>query len=68
VSALLGRRLAQAIPLVLIVSLVVFLLLHAAPGGPLAIYLENPSVRPEDIERLKRAMGLDRPVGEQYVR
>lgn len=67
-SALLGRRLAQAIPLLLIVSLLVFLLLHAAPGGPLAIYLENPSVRPEDIERLKRAMGLDRPVGEQYLR
>jgi peptide/nickel transport system permease protein len=68
VSALFGRRLAQAIPLLLIVSLLVFLLLHAAPGGPLAIYLENPSVRPEDIERLRRAMGLDRPVGEQYLR
>lgn len=61
------RRLFQAIPLVLAVSLLVFLLLHAAPGGPLAIYLENPSVRPEDIERLRRAMGLDRPVMVQYV-
>jgi peptide/nickel transport system permease protein len=43
-------------------------LLHAAPGGPLAIYLENPGVRPEDIERLRRALGLDQPLGTQYVR
>lgn len=62
------RRGAQSIPLVLIVSLLVFALLHAAPGGPLAIYLENPGVRPEDIERLRRALGLDQPLHIQYVR
>jgi peptide/nickel transport system permease protein len=62
------RRAAQAIPLLLIVSLLVFALLHAAPGGPLAIYLENPGVRPEDIERLRRALGLDQPLWTQYVR
>jgi peptide/nickel transport system permease protein len=60
------RRLAQTIPLLLIVSIVVFSLLHAAPGGPLAIYLENPNVRPEDIARLERALGLDRPLLVQY--
>ncbi len=43
-----------------------FLLIHAAPGGPLAIYLANPNVRPEDIERLRRALGLDRPLWQQY--
>ncbi len=62
------RRAAQAIPLLLIVSVLVFALLHAAPGGPLAIYLENPGVRPEDIERLRRALGLDQPLATQYVR
>jgi peptide/nickel transport system permease protein len=62
------RRAAQAIPLLLIVSLLVFALLHAAPGGPLAIYLENPGVRPEDIERLRRALGLDQPLWKQYIR
>jgi peptide/nickel transport system permease protein len=41
-------------------------LLHAAPGGPLAVYLANPNVRPEDIERLRRALGLDRPLWQQY--
>jgi peptide/nickel transport system permease protein len=62
------RRTLQAIPLLVIVSLLVFALLHAAPGGPLAIYLENPGVRPEDIERLRKALGLDQPVSTQYVR
>jgi peptide/nickel transport system permease protein len=61
-----ARRCLHAIPLLFIVSVIVFLLMHAAPGGPLAIYLTNPNVRPEDIERLRRALGLDRPLGQQY--
>ena len=61
-----ARRVLQAIPLLLVISLLVFLLIHAAPGGPLAIYLSNPNVRPEDIERLRRALGLDRPLWQQY--
>ena len=62
------RRAAQSVPLLLIVSILVFALLHAAPGGPLTIYLENPGVRPEDIERLRKALGLDQPLATQYVR
>jgi peptide/nickel transport system permease protein len=62
----LARRTLQAIPLLFVISLLVFLLIHSAPGGPLAIYLTNPNVRPEDIERLKRALGLDRPLWVQY--
>ncbi|HVT41072.1 MAG TPA: ABC transporter permease [Gemmatimonadaceae bacterium] len=61
------RRVAQSIPLLLMISLLVFALIHAAPGGPLAMYLDNPNVRPQDIERLRRAMGLDRPLGVQYI-
>jgi peptide/nickel transport system permease protein len=61
------RRLAQAIPLLFIVSVLVFALIHAAPGGPLSLYLDNPNVRPEDIERLRRAMGLHQPLGVQYL-
>jgi peptide/nickel transport system permease protein len=60
------RRFAQAVPLLLIVSVIVFALIHAAPGGPLSLYLDNPNVRPEDIARLRRSMGLDRPLGVQY--
>jgi peptide/nickel transport system permease protein len=62
----LARRLAHAVPLLFIVSALVFLLIHTAPGGPLAIYLSNPNVRPEDIDRLRHALGLDRPLWNQY--
>jgi peptide/nickel transport system permease protein len=67
VLSFLARRAAQAVPLLLVISLLVFALIHAAPGGPLSLYLDNPNVRPEDIARLRRAMGLDRPLAEQYV-
>ncbi len=60
------RRALQSLPLLLLVSLLVFLLIHAAPGGPLAVYLSNPNVRPQDIERLRHALGLDRPLWQQY--
>jgi peptide/nickel transport system permease protein len=63
----LTRRVVQAVPLLLLISLLVFLLIHAAPGGPLAIYLSNPNVRPQDIERLRRALGLDEPLWRQYL-
>ena len=55
------------LPLLLAISAAVFALLHLVPGGPLAVYLSNPDVRPEDLERLKRALGLDQPVWRQYL-
>ena len=45
-------RLLRGVPLLLGLSVVVFSLIHAAPGGPLTVYLSNPNVRPEDIARL----------------
>ena len=60
-------RLLQSVVLLLIVSALVFVLIHAVPGGPLTMYLENPNVRPEDIERLRASLGLDRPLLEQYM-
>ena len=62
----LAKRALQSLPLLIVISLLVFALVHAAPGGPLAIYLSNPNVRPEDIERLRHALGLDRPLWQQY--
>ena len=62
-----ARRAAQSVPLLLLISLLVFALIHAAPGGPLSLYLDNPNVRPEDIERLRHALGLDRSLPAQYI-
>ena len=62
-----ARRVAASIPLLLIISVGVFGLIHVIPGGPLAVYLSSPGVRPEDLERLSRALGLDQPLWRQYL-
>jgi peptide/nickel transport system permease protein len=62
------RRIVAAVPLLLLISVAVFGLLHLVPGGPLAVYLANSDVRPEDLERLRRSLGLDDPLWRQYVK
>lgn len=62
------RRLMQAVPLLVGVSLIGFGLMHLAPGGPLAIYTLNPTIQVQDIERIKIILGLDQPVHVQYVK
>ncbi|MDQ2816762.1 MAG: ABC transporter permease [Candidatus Eremiobacteraeota bacterium] len=60
------RRTIQAIPLLLFISVVLFLILHQMPGGPLAPYMANPHITEADIARLKHNFGLDRPLYVQY--
>ena len=67
IVSLAARRTAEAVPLLLIVSGIAFGLLQLVPGGPVEVYLSNPGVRPEDLDRLRHALGLDRPLWEQYV-
>jgi len=61
------RRLLGIVPLVLLVSLVCFALMHAVPGGPEGVLAENPKVKPEDLARIRANFGLDRPVAIQYL-
>lgn len=61
------RRLFQALPLLLGISLVSFAILMAVPGGPLSAYENNPEITPEDLERLARTFGLDQPFHIQYA-
>src|ERR1700736_1899603 len=55
------RRLIQAIPLMILISIILFAILHQMPGGPLAPYMQNPHITAADVERLKHTFGLDRP-------
>lgn len=60
------RRLLSAIPVILIITFATFVLMQMLPGGPLAAYENNPEIKQQDIERLRREMGLDRPIYVQY--
>ena len=61
------RRLLQAIPLMFIVSIVLFTLVNLAPGGPLSGRGQSRRMRPEQIAILKRQFGLDQPPYMRYI-
>ena len=61
------RRLVGTIPVVLLISLFVFLLLHAAPGDP-ADMLVSDQASAEDIKEARQRWGLDQPIYIQYWR
>jgi peptide/nickel transport system permease protein len=61
------RRVLQALPLLLGISVASFAIMKAVPGGPLAAYESSPNVTDEDLQRLERAFGLDQPLPLQYV-
>jgi len=61
------RRLALAVPLVVLVSVVTFALLHLAPGGPAGVASGNPGTTGEDLARIRENYGLDRPLPVQYL-
>ena len=62
------RRVMQSLLLLVLVTAIAFSLMHLAPGGPLAVYTMNPTLRAEDIARIERNFGLDRPLYVQYAK
>jgi peptide/nickel transport system permease protein len=54
------RRIVSTIPVMAIVALFVFSLLYIAPGDP-AVVIAGDQASPEDIEKIRRSLGLDRP-------
>jgi len=62
------RRTIQAIPVLFGITLIVYAILLAAPGGPTARFANNPRVTLEDKEQFKKAWGLDQPIPIQYCR
>jgi len=59
------RRLLYAVPVMLVVSIIVFGILHIAPGDP-ATMLAGEDARPEDVAAIKAKYGLDQPLYVQY--
>jgi peptide/nickel transport system permease protein len=56
------------VPLLLLISIILYWILSNAPGGPLAPYLQNPHITAADIARLKHNFGLDQPLPIRYLR
>jgi peptide/nickel transport system permease protein len=61
------RRLLAAIPLILGVLTILFVVLNLAPGDPTSLYF-GPNMSPEVMEQIRRNLGLDQPLPVRYVK
>ncbi len=61
------QRALRVVPIILLVSIVTFALLHLAPGGPIGVITGNPKTNGDDLERIERNLGLDKPLPVQYL-
>jgi len=62
-----GRRLLQAVPSVIGIIVVTFLLTRALPGDP-AVYFAGPAADEQSIAEIRKSLGLDRSLPEQFLR
>lgn len=58
----------QGVGVVLLIATLTFVLLHLAPGDPITVSLDRPGVTEATRQEWRRSYGLDRPIGEQYLR
>jgi len=61
------NRFLLGIPVLIGVSLLVFFLLHSVPGDPVLTFYGFDVASTEDLERMRQSLGLDKPLGVQYL-
>jgi peptide/nickel transport system permease protein len=65
-GAFIVKRVLATIPVMGVVAVMVFLLLHLSPGDPAAI-IAGDFARPADVERIRERLGLDQPIYIQFL-
>ncbi|MCC5969032.1 MAG: ABC transporter permease [Pararhodobacter sp.] len=60
------RRLLSALPVVFIIAVIAFLLVHLAPGDP-AVAIAGDGASDDQIAAIRRSLGLDQPLPVQFV-
>lgn len=60
------RRIISVIPVILIVTFLIFSIMHSIPGGPASSIL-GLEATPEEVARLNAQLGLDQPFLKQYL-
>jgi len=67
-TAYITRRLATAVPTLILISMVVFGILALAPGDPLGQFAANPDIPPEVRLNILHQLGLDEPIPIRYAK
>ncbi|CAN5701611.1 ABC transporter permease [soil metagenome] len=62
------KRILIAIPTLIAISMVIYLVLALAPGDPLGELANSPSITAEVRENIRRSLGLDQPIYIRYVK
>lgn len=65
-ASYIARRIIQLLPVLLIVGIIVFILIHLTPGDP-AVVILGQDANPEQIEQLREQLGLNDPLYVQFV-
>jgi peptide/nickel transport system permease protein len=62
------RRLAQLVPVALVIGLISFTIVRLAPGDPVALLVDVSLLSPEDVQRMRDDLGLTGPLPAQFYR
>ncbi|MCC7281376.1 MAG: ABC transporter permease, partial [Acetobacteraceae bacterium] len=65
-TAYIVRRLIATIPVVVLVAIIVFMLVHLAPGDPASI-IAGDNATSDQIARIRATLGLDEPLWKQFA-
>ena len=60
------RRILQAIPLVIIITLITFIIMNIAPGDPIYMFIDPESAKQVNLVALRHRYGLDQPLVIRY--
>jgi peptide/nickel transport system permease protein len=66
VTSYIANRLLQAVPVIVGISVLTFLMLHLVPGDPVQIFAGDKPLTPERAAEIRHQLGLDRPLWVQY--
>src|SRR4026209_2331994 len=62
------RRVIQAVPVLIGITIVIYAIMLSAPGGPVQRFAQNPKVTNAQRQAFIRSWGLDQPIPVQYCR
>jgi peptide/nickel transport system permease protein len=60
------RRTLIALPTLFLISILLFLIMHAMPGGPLSLYAHQPGITRQELHQIALQLGVYQPVWVQY--
>lgn len=61
------RRLLEAIPLVIIVTIIAFTIINLAPGDPVNMFINPETANVTQVEQIRKDLGLDKSMPERYI-